>query len=98
MLYDSIRLGRLLKDATRMMPAKGSGSLSAGWTVAVSGAPKAKRSVTADVTAVPRLSPVITMREGDMFSGSDVRKLSNVTLSVMTPSSVGVPVEMPYPR
>lgn len=93
-----MRLGKLLKDAKRIIPAKGSGSLRAGWTTLGSGEPNIKRSATAALTAVPRLWPVMTIREGGMLKGGEVRKLSNVMPSVISPSSVGVPVDMPNPR
>ena len=63
-----------------------------------SGDPNAKRSVTAALTAVPRLWPVMTIRDGGIFNGLEVRKLSRATPSVIRPSSVGDPVDMPKPR
>ena len=60
--------------------------------------PNAKRSATAAVTAVPRLWPMITICDGEILSGPAVRKFIRETPSVITPSSVGVPVEIPKPR
>lgn len=56
-----------------------------------------KCSATAVATAVPRLWPTRTICPGGIFAMVSAQS-SNVMPSVISPSSVGVPVEYPKPR
>ena len=97
-----------MKGATRTMPAKSMGEdgrtlRSAGrdddenvLLTGVSG-PLAKCKATAVVTAVPRLWPRSTMRDGGILA-TFMAQFTVAMPSAMRPASLGSPVEWPKPR
>ena len=101
-----------MKGATRTMPAKSVGASGREIVMALSlllsflfggsrlsgvDGPLAKCNATAEVTAVPRLWPSKTIRDGGILATS-MAQFTAATPSAMRPASLGSPVELPKPR